>query len=278
MNAYIAEAIQANLDYECEVEIWSQGIFGLNGSTLETIVDAADNFDFAILVLTPDDMTISRGSTQQSPRDNVLLELGIFIGVLGFKRTFAVYDRSVNIKLPSDMAGVTKASYQPHVSGNLQASVSASCTHFKTSMKELGMRRRQMLDVEVNQSTTFQIICDLLDDQTRQFLVLMHEHNVALPRESVYTPGIRYKYTHIGRSEGTGTFGVNTICDRLPDAGLLQIDLRGNVTLTPRGHQFAEWLTAHNHKAEYFETHLGGWGGDVDPSVFPGQSPLPDFP
>ena len=35
----IAKAIQANLDYYCETTVWSQGVFGLGGGTLETLVD-----------------------------------------------------------------------------------------------------------------------------------------------------------------------------------------------------------------------------------------------
>src|SRR5438105_1165493 len=82
-----AKAIQLNLDRACEVAIWSQGVFGLSGGTLETLVDKAGEYDFAILVVTPDDMTQSRGKSQQSPRDNVLLEVGLFIGTIGRKRT-----------------------------------------------------------------------------------------------------------------------------------------------------------------------------------------------
>src|SRR5437899_9214507 len=76
----IAKAIQLNLDRACEVVIWSQGVFGLSEGTLETLVNKAEEFDFAILVVTPDDMTQSRGKNEQSPRDNVLIELGLFLG------------------------------------------------------------------------------------------------------------------------------------------------------------------------------------------------------
>ncbi|MCA1603432.1 MAG: nucleotide-binding protein [Acidobacteria bacterium] len=86
----IAEAIQVNLDCTCETEIWSQGVFGLGEGTLESLVDQLDNYDFAVLALTPDDLTDSRGELKQSPGDNVLLELGLFLGALGRKRTFAV--------------------------------------------------------------------------------------------------------------------------------------------------------------------------------------------
>jgi hypothetical protein len=136
----IAKAIQVNLDRACEVTLWSQGVFGLSEGTLESLVDKAHTFDFAILVLTPDDMTSSRGKRQQSPRDNVLLELGIFIGVLGRKRTMIVFDRSANIKIPSDLAGVTLADYQRHSSGNLQASLGAACFRIETTIGQHRVR------------------------------------------------------------------------------------------------------------------------------------------
>jgi predicted nucleotide-binding protein len=131
----IAKAIQVNLDHACEVVLWSQGVFGLGGGTLETLVDKADEFDFAILAVTPDDMIQSRSRRQQSPRDNVLLELGFFVGVLGRKRTMVVYDRAANIKLPSDLAGVTLAGYQLHRSGNLQSSLGAACAQIEMTIR-----------------------------------------------------------------------------------------------------------------------------------------------
>jgi hypothetical protein len=132
----IAKAIQVNLDHACEIVIWSQGVFGLSEGTLDTLVDKAGEFDFAILVVTPDDMTRSRRKKQQSPRDNVLLELGLFIGTIGRKRTFVVYDRTAGLKLPSDLAGVTLAGFQPPSGGTLQAAVGAACTQIETAINE----------------------------------------------------------------------------------------------------------------------------------------------
>jgi uncharacterized protein YodC (DUF2158 family) len=134
----IAEAMQLNLDHFCETEIWSQGVFGLSGNTLESLVEAALRFDFAIIVITPDDMTSSRSRVQQAPRDNILLEIGLFIGTLGRKRTFVVYDRTANVKIPTDLAGVTLAGFQPNSSGNAAAALGPSCTRIKAAISELG--------------------------------------------------------------------------------------------------------------------------------------------
>ena len=87
----IAKYVQVLLDRECEVEIWSQGVFGLTQGTLESLVLALDHFDFAVLVLTPDDLRVQRGEETRVARDNVIFELGLFIGRLGRDRTFILH-------------------------------------------------------------------------------------------------------------------------------------------------------------------------------------------
>lgn len=257
----VAEAVQQNLDRVCETVIWSQGVFGLGDGTLETLVDKLPQFDFAALILTPDDLVESRDRIQPSPRDNVLLEMGLCIGALGRKRTFAVYDRTSGIKLPSDLAGVTVADYQPHSTGNLRAALGAACTSIKNTIADLGPRIRESVTATIDQSTQFQIIHDLLDTAAQQFFILMHEAPTSLRFDpSPFSPGIKYGYENKNRSAGHGSLSVSKLCQQLPDAGLLNLDLRGNVTLTERGHDFADWLIRRGHKSSYFESPLGGWG------------------
>src|SRR5262249_47053757 len=124
----IAKAIQAELEHTVECVIWWQGTFGLTEGNLESLVKTLDTFDFAILVLTPDDLVSSRGETTSAPRDNVLLELGIFIGGIGRERTFMVIDRTAKLKLPTDLAGVTPATFEPPQGGTLQSAVGPACT------------------------------------------------------------------------------------------------------------------------------------------------------
>jgi predicted nucleotide-binding protein len=115
-------------------------IFGLSEATLESLDKVMRASDFAVLILTPDDMLTSRGKNASAPRDNVLFELGLFMGRLGRSRTFAVYDRTANLKLPSDLAGITAATYQPHSSGNLAAALGAACTKIELTIVQQGCR------------------------------------------------------------------------------------------------------------------------------------------
>ncbi len=139
----IAKALQVLLDRSCEVAIWSQGVFGLGQGTLESLVLALDEYDFAVLVLTTDDLVTSRDTSSAAPRDNVLFELGLFMGGLGRSRTFIIYDRTAGLKLPSDLAGVTPATFEPHSSGNLQSALGAAATQVEEQIARLGLRDKE---------------------------------------------------------------------------------------------------------------------------------------
>lgn len=107
--SYVSKALSRH-DLACRV--WSDGIFQLSQTAIEDLVRAASDFDFAVLLLTPDDMTSSRGRKNASPRDNVVFELGLFMGALGRDRTFLVLPKGSDLKLPTDLLGVTHALYE----------------------------------------------------------------------------------------------------------------------------------------------------------------------
>jgi predicted nucleotide-binding protein len=130
----IAEAIQAGLEYDTEPTIWSQGVFGLSQGTLETLVGLVSRFDYAILVLTPDDVTRKRDTSGNTPRDNVLFELGLFMGALGRDHVFIVHGRDSALQLPTDLAGVTAATFAKRTDGNLDAAVGPAVTKLKHAM------------------------------------------------------------------------------------------------------------------------------------------------
>jgi predicted nucleotide-binding protein len=110
-NLRVAKIIAEGLEDCTDVTIWNEGVFGLNRGFFETILENPKDFDFAVFVLAPDDITTSKDVTKPSPRDNVLFEAGIFLGALGRERVFFVYDEVAEVKIPSDLAGITLAPY-----------------------------------------------------------------------------------------------------------------------------------------------------------------------
>jgi hypothetical protein len=173
----VAKAVQLGLDQSCEVEVWNQGAFGLSEGTLESLVASANRFDFAVLALSADDLMVSRGELRASARDNVLFELGLFIGRLGRERTFIVYDRANPPQLPSDLAGITAATFQPHGSGNIAAAVGAACTKIEQVISRLGPRAGSGLSRLSQATQTFQ---DLSSDAQQLLRLLARSRAVEL--------------------------------------------------------------------------------------------------
>jgi len=151
----IARAIEYQLQNDVEITLWNAGFFELGQTTLEALVNSLSRFDFAVLVLTPDDFVISRDIPNQTPRDNVMFELGLFMGYLGRERTFIVYDIQSKMKIPSDLAGVTAAVFNgSRVDDNLIAAVSPACTTLRNTFNKLGVfegRSFQRLQKATNQ-------------------------------------------------------------------------------------------------------------------------------
>jgi CRP/FNR family transcriptional regulator, cyclic AMP receptor protein len=72
----IARAISDSLKRQPFVpNLWSESIFECSKTTIESLIQATTQSDFAVLVLTADDVTRSRGRSKPSPRDNVLFEM-----------------------------------------------------------------------------------------------------------------------------------------------------------------------------------------------------------
>lgn len=258
-----AKALQVNLDHVCQVALWSQGVFGLGGGTLEDLAEKIQNVDFGVLVVTPDDLVTSRNSTSAAPRDNVLLELGICIGALGCHRSFLVHDRSKKLKLPSDLAGITHATFMPHDDGNSSAAMGAACTLIEKKVRELGERAKRGTAGVIDEDIQFRIVADLLGVVAVNYLIQMHETGKTLQREQGIFSRIGkcwYGIEFPGRHIGEGRFSINDLCEKMPDAGIISQDLKFNVGLTPRGTQFAKWLLANGYKADAFISPLGSWG------------------
>ena len=91
--------------------IWTDGVFQASRTSIENLVAFAQDADFAALVLTPDDVTISKRSKKASPRDNLIFELGLFMGAIGRERVFILKPRGHDIKIPSDLFGITWMEY-----------------------------------------------------------------------------------------------------------------------------------------------------------------------
>lgn len=105
----VARALRKMLEApEVVVKLWTDGVFDASEASMESLEKTAQLMDFAVLVFNADDKVFSREHESDAPRDNVIFELGLFMGALGRNRTFMVVPKGVDLKIPSDLLGITQ--------------------------------------------------------------------------------------------------------------------------------------------------------------------------
>jgi SAM-dependent methyltransferase len=104
---------------DIELMPWD-GVFKTGDVTALELIEQAAKVVGAVVVLSADDFTTSRGSKQSAPRDNLVLEAGIFISRLGLPNVLLL--RENDSKWPSDLLGVTTKTFDRPPSGRQGAS------------------------------------------------------------------------------------------------------------------------------------------------------------
>ena len=138
---HIAREIQSHFEHDnFSVEIWTDGVFRASNYPIESLEKAVDDSDFAIAIAQPDDITNTRGQAKQVPRDNVIFELGVFIGRLGRNRTLLLEPRGEEVKLPTDLSGLVTISYRYGEPKTLFSLLGPACNRIRKIINEFGPR------------------------------------------------------------------------------------------------------------------------------------------
>lgn len=136
----VAYPLQVNLQHDADVTVWSQGVFSLSVTPLDSITEALNSSDFGIFVFSPDDETRMRGNVNDTVRDNVIFELGLFVGKLGKRRCFIVRPDDVDLHIPTDLVGVTPAKYSGERDrSEIATSLGPACHEIRQAMKLQGL-------------------------------------------------------------------------------------------------------------------------------------------
>jgi len=108
----LATALKAALVTDpFDVNVWTDGIFTPGLTNIEALEEELQRADFAVLLLSADDRVLSRWMFSRAPRDNLILELGLFVGAIGRRRAIMVQPRGAKLKIPTDLLGVTPIKY-----------------------------------------------------------------------------------------------------------------------------------------------------------------------
>jgi len=134
----VANDIQELLEHDCHATVWNQGVFAPSDTVLRQLTQALHGFEFALFVFTPDDRLHLRGEAVHVVRDNVVFEMGLFIGALGAERCLHIAPRgAATLHLPSDLLGVLALDYPTdRPDGNRLAALGPACNKLRRVLRE----------------------------------------------------------------------------------------------------------------------------------------------
>lgn len=134
-----ALAVKKAMNRVAEAIVWTQGnVFEPGKFTLESLEEQSRRSDFAVMVFAPDDVIFCRGKRQAGPRDNVIFELGLFIGAMNRKRAFVVAPRGKKLKIPTDILGTNMVMYSVGGGKSLEESIDQACEMIRTVVLKSG--------------------------------------------------------------------------------------------------------------------------------------------
>lgn len=143
----IAETVAELLDSDAHVTPWTVA-FELSATSIENLERELSKADFGVFVMTPEDLVFIKNEQHLAVRDNVVFELGLFMGQLGRGRCFMIVPKEpgvgaqveVKTHLPTDLAGITYATYDAGWPDGIPAILVPACNKIKRQMGRVGRR------------------------------------------------------------------------------------------------------------------------------------------
>jgi hypothetical protein len=185
-----ARAVRSLLDDDAEVKLWNEGVFEPGSTFIDTLVNIRSSFDFAVFVFTADDWVKSRQTESKAPRDNVIFELGLFTGYLGRERSLIVRQRGTDLKIPSDLAGVTMSTFDwPRTDNSPEGALGKTCDTLRRLIREKGpapMRLQQRQEILESKLAEQQALINKLVEASISTAAFHHLAGIYLLKRYIY--------------------------------------------------------------------------------------------
>lgn len=94
---------------EFSAKLWTNGFFEFSKPYINNFTAIDKDYDFAMFIISNDDVVRYRNKKYFKPRDNVIFELGLCVGAFGLSKIFIAKPDFVT--LPTDMLGVSVYDY-----------------------------------------------------------------------------------------------------------------------------------------------------------------------
>jgi len=142
----IAKGLKKCLPSEgVEVDEWAaEDVFLPSRYAMESLLSQVNRSDFALFVFGLDDKTESRSVLYDAVRDNVVFEMGLFIGRIGRERVFMIQQRGIDVKIPSDLFGIEPIQFGRDVKNTLVDDLQPAADRLTREIQREGVIRNRM--------------------------------------------------------------------------------------------------------------------------------------
>jgi predicted nucleotide-binding protein len=143
--------LRQNLDAQFEVLLETEDVFQPSQAILDDLLKTRLRVEYAAFVLTAEDVRRSQSKHSGIARDNLIFELGLFMGALGRERVFTIVPKLERPDLPSDLLGITAISYREPARLGWQAAMGPAATRLKQIIDKRGKSSVDINLVETGQ-------------------------------------------------------------------------------------------------------------------------------
>jgi hypothetical protein len=127
----LAVKVKKCLNSIADSYVWNEpDVFEPGRSIFDNLLRMTSYYDFGIFLATADDLTLTKDKLKFETRDNVILEMSMFLGSLGPDKSFLLVEEGV--KLPSDFSGI----FMPRFKKDNDRSLKAACKVYQGKIEE----------------------------------------------------------------------------------------------------------------------------------------------
>jgi hypothetical protein len=155
----LRDLLQSSLKEKADVYLWVDS-FPPSDTNIESLEKTVEQADFAVSVLTCDDKIESRGGQMFAPRDNVLFELGLFMGRIGRKRCYLITDDRKDLKLPSDLLGVNSVAVKYTGTENLRDELAKPSVAISKLISDRWIKKKELLPSAIAAQEASGVFCE----------------------------------------------------------------------------------------------------------------------
>lgn len=160
----LAKAIKFNLRKIANCEVWDNA-FHIGDILLDQLIEKTQKVDYAIFVFHPSDIVISKNQLNETVRDNVVFETGLFMSKIGRKNVFiALPERHKDIKILTDLDGFMMSHYEESYERNYKITTENFCFEIEERIKKDKLEKQKKINEGFQKEKSFDQRFDILHE------------------------------------------------------------------------------------------------------------------